>query len=414
MEIRPADHDILHALRMLPMEEHTIERAVRAVAVMAHQTDGRDEVTPPSLSSIFSIATEEQTTHAEFAAIIEPYREFFGTPSGRDAYHLILEAYRAYAEICTTLHRTRTAVEGALHVDACRLRASYRRSLQQALRLREIDDLRTKAYIDSLTKLGNRYALAHFFEHEAQRTLEFANLDHRHFGVIKIDLDNFKHLNDARGHAVGDEALRRVATILRETVVGSHDIWIRDGGDECLAITCGTTTMATRSIATEICRRTRDELIFDGIQLTASVGVLTTDDPLFEGAPVEKLIPHYKTVINLTDVYANLAKLRGKDQVVGTAEMPFDRLCSPDRFDTSRSERGIIRRAQHFLPPSVACTEPTPRGIIESLQAVGPRITHAIGRGVQQSDTLSRVAFRIAKLHYRGGDWWKDVSGRRS
>ncbi len=87
--------------------------------------------------------------------------------------------------------------------------------------------LRTDAHTDPLTNLLNRRA----FDEELQRRLRRLAYD-RHCGaLLYVDLNNFKAVNDLRGHATGDEALRHVCDILRGNTRG-NDILARVGGDE--------------------------------------------------------------------------------------------------------------------------------------------------------------------------------------
>ncbi len=96
--------------------------------------------------------------------------------------------------------------------------------------------LRHAALHDPLTELGNRAA---FFAH-LDRAIDYspgrAAVGHR-VGVISIDLDGFKPVNDRLGHAAGDDVLRTVAERLR-THVRTEDVVARLGGDE-FCIVCG-------------------------------------------------------------------------------------------------------------------------------------------------------------------------------
>ena len=83
------------------------------------------------------------------------------------------------------------------------------------------------AYVDSLTKLGNRRAFDLHLEREWALTLR----DGIDSFVVVADLDGFKALNDSRGHAAGDLVLRQFAGALR-MAARSTDILARIGGDE--------------------------------------------------------------------------------------------------------------------------------------------------------------------------------------
>jgi len=87
--------------------------------------------------------------------------------------------------------------------------------------------LRRVAMRDSLTNLGNRRFLNETLE-PLIRTIRAADTD---LACLLIDVDNFKQLNDAQGHAAGDELLVLLASLLRASIRYS-DYAIRLGGDE--------------------------------------------------------------------------------------------------------------------------------------------------------------------------------------
>ncbi len=80
---------------------------------------------------------------------------------------------------------------------------------------------------DQLTGLFNRRA----FDRELGREIAAAARHGTALCMVYIDLDGFKPINDRFGHAMGDDALRRVALVLRETTRAS-DVAGRLGGDE--------------------------------------------------------------------------------------------------------------------------------------------------------------------------------------
>ena len=93
------------------------------------------------------------------------------------------------------------------------------------------DDLEYAAHHDDLTGLGNRKQLARFLASDAAH----ASLSCGVMGVLQLDLDKFKTINDTLGHAAGDAVLRHVASALIGTVKGG-DLVCRMGGDEFLLI----------------------------------------------------------------------------------------------------------------------------------------------------------------------------------
>jgi len=93
------------------------------------------------------------------------------------------------------------------------------------------EDIASHALRDPLTGLANRRALLQAVE----RRLRRIDAGARPFGVMIVDLDDFKDINDQLGHAVGDEVLVSVATALASTV-REGDVVARLGGDEFVVL----------------------------------------------------------------------------------------------------------------------------------------------------------------------------------
>ncbi len=91
--------------------------------------------------------------------------------------------------------------------------------------------LEALAFHDPLTGLGNRA----YFARELNAALEHAANAGQNAGLLLLDLDHFKEVNDSLGHAAGDELLRRVAERLSMTVCDCGTVF-RLGGDEFAAI----------------------------------------------------------------------------------------------------------------------------------------------------------------------------------
>lgn len=96
------------------------------------------------------------------------------------------------------------------------------------LKLKELEQM---ARLDRLTQLANR----NHMETELRIRFEEKKRYHVPFGVLFMDIDNFKRFNDTYGHAVGDEVLRYVArTLVRNS--RPFDLYGRWGGEEFLGI----------------------------------------------------------------------------------------------------------------------------------------------------------------------------------
>jgi len=147
------------------------------------------------------------------------------------------------------------------------------------------EKLRTQATYDSLTKLPNRSLAMERLENAIRNAQPACD----HVGVLFIDFDHFKNINDTYGHAIGDiflqEAARRLASVTRE-----GDTVARLGGDEFIVILPG---MPSRSKADEIAHRIlnaiRKPLVIDGHQMTMSASIGIADFPE-HGATASELL----------------------------------------------------------------------------------------------------------------------------
>jgi diguanylate cyclase (GGDEF)-like protein len=123
----------------------------------------------------------------------------------------------------------------------------------------DVDSLERRANSDPLTGLPNYGAF--------QAALIDANENrsyHSGIAVLFIDLDNFKKLNDSRGHHTGDELLKAVASRLRGSV-GGRDFVSRIGGDEFVAILTELQTVAqSKELADSIIHEIGRPLTLDG------------------------------------------------------------------------------------------------------------------------------------------------------
>ncbi len=103
--------------------------------------------------------------------------------------------------------------------------------VQQAELLRLNEELETIARLDALTGLGNRLRLNEDLAQAAARIERHGGT----VGLLLMDLDRFKRLNDAAGHLAGDAALRGVADVLRKTSRIGDGLY-RYGGEEFLVL----------------------------------------------------------------------------------------------------------------------------------------------------------------------------------
>jgi diguanylate cyclase (GGDEF)-like protein len=140
-----------------------------------------------------------------------------------------------------------------------------------------LDLLERRAYLDGLTELGNRAALAD----RLPREWESCRVRGVPLSVVVADLDHFKQINDRYGHAAGDEVLRAAARALRRAA-RAEDFLARYGGEEFVLVAPGCDREGALGIAARLraevaglAVRYRDHLI----RVTSSVGVAVTAGP---------------------------------------------------------------------------------------------------------------------------------------
>jgi diguanylate cyclase (GGDEF)-like protein len=168
----------------------------------------------------------------------------------------------------------------------------------------EIQPLRRSANVDALTGVGSRS----FFERAARRRVEQAARNGTPLSCVLLDVDDFKAYNDSHGHGAGDEILRCVARILRESA-RADDLVGRYGGEEFVLLVNGEVGGAS-----EVAERIRAAVQIacvpqDGNSLerptTVSLGVV----PLTEGTKsLDRLIA-------MADAEMYRSKKTGKNRV---------------------------------------------------------------------------------------------------
>ncbi len=172
------------------------------------------------------------------------------------------------------------------------------------LRFRDISEqLALQSYIDFLTGILNRRGLFNTIIPLAY----LAQRNNYHVGIMMIDIDHFKHVNDTYGHHTGDEVLKSIALMIKSNI-RSSDIVGRFGGEEFLVYLSPVNPDSLTEIAEKI-RLSIEKSIEINVPTTVSIGV---SSGLIKGG-IEKAVAK---LIKRADTYLYVAKNSGRNKVV--------------------------------------------------------------------------------------------------
>ncbi len=173
---------------------YTKEEAIGQLARIVHVPEDVDRITTLVLSSV----------------------EKFGKWNGEVRY-LHKDGHIGWLEsMCVPIHDNNNQMIGALGINR-----------DITARVEETKRLHDLAHYDALTKLPNRTL---FFD-RLEKTLAISKRKKHAFGLLFIDLDSFKSINDKYGHAIGDQVLVEVSKKI-QSCIREADTVARIGGDE--------------------------------------------------------------------------------------------------------------------------------------------------------------------------------------
>ena len=146
-----------------------------------------------------------------------------------------------------------------------------------ALRVYELEKL---ALLDNLTQLANR----NYIEREFKNRFEELKRCGFSFGILLMDIDHFKEVNDTYGHNVGDKVLKFVAETLRRSA-RPFDLFGRWGGEEFIGFIQNVTCQELEDIANRLRLLIANAYVVDGkrkVNVTISIGatLVRGDDTL--------------------------------------------------------------------------------------------------------------------------------------
>lgn len=164
--------------------------------------------------------------------------------------------------------------------------------------------------VDGLTGLRNR----RYFDEGLEREYRNAFRNKLSIGILIMDIDHFKSVNDTYGHPFGDLCLKEMSEIARTSVRRPHDIVARYGGEEFVVLLPNTDLAGTLHIASVIRDRVKAHSFEDeshSIQLTISIGA-------FSEIPVSP--EAFAMMVESADQLLYRAKKNGRDRICSNSD----------------------------------------------------------------------------------------------
>ena len=198
-----------------------------------------------------------------------------------DNYYLLLTVVAIVWQVVVLLKARRVSLTA---IGAIELNQRLRDEIEEHDRTKEM--IRHMALHDVLTGLANR----RYFEEMLARALSNALREDGYFGLLVIDLDGFKPINDRHGHVAGDALLKTLGQRL-SGVTRAGDFCARIGGDEFAIIVGGVAGEADMlQLAAKVGAALSRPIVLDGglaLEIGASVGHAICPD---DGASADQLI----------------------------------------------------------------------------------------------------------------------------
>src|SRR3984957_4926247 len=201
------------------------------------------------------------------------------------------------------------------------------------------EEMLYRATHDNLTGMVNRGVIMDTLRRERARQVREGGA----FGVVPVDLDHFKYVNDTYGHVAGDEVLRESAQRMMSCVRPCDSVG-RYGGEEFLIVVPSSDAMGTMGLAERMRRAIEAKPMMANsivIAVTASLGVTASVDK----SPLDP-----QEILRLADAALYRAKERGRNRVeLARAEDLAARLPdSPDTVEQKAAPRGGASRGIPF------------------------------------------------------------------
>lgn len=200
---------------------------------------------------------------------------------------------------------------------------------------RLLNELRSLAFNDFLTSLPNRRSI----KEQLSFSIEEASRSSKKLGVLFIDLDEFKIINDTFGHSIGDNLLQKVSCRLR-TVTRTKDVVARLGGDEFVIVLHDIDDFdEVKCIADRIINSFKKPFVLSDIHIhiTCSIGV--------------SLFPDNGDGLDILFKNADIAMYKAKENGKNNYEIYNDSMNNHTirKLEIAEGLRGGLEREEFFL-----------------------------------------------------------------
>ncbi len=287
-------------LRLLDDVERRLRTVIDKQSQLKHQlTDAQQKLKSMLTGFIDQLSAFSTSTEHYEVVLTESARRISEAHDIKELSDVVEEVLRETQSTQESAHRSGEELS--------RLREQVESANQQIVQLqRELDETSELVRHDPLTGALNRKGLDEALEREIARMRRFGTS----LSLALLDVDNFKQINDAHGHVVGDNALRHLARVVKDTLRPQDSI-ARYGGEEFLILLPETEPEQAQIILIRLQRElTRRYFLaqHEHLLITFSAGIAClgdTEDPM--------------KAIERADKAMYAAKRAGKNRVMNSA-----------------------------------------------------------------------------------------------
>ncbi|MEW6418583.1 MAG: diguanylate cyclase [Nitrospirota bacterium] len=231
--------------------------------------------------------------------------------------------------------------------------------------------LEEESRYDALTGVFNRRYFNERLDEEINRRIRHGGI----FSLALCDLDFFKHYNDSYGHVAGDELLREIGRLLKESV-RANDLTFRYGGDEFIILFPNTELEDASSVVERVRKNIEEEMKERRISLTASFGLASWPT---DGARSNE-------ILDAADAAAFLAKQRGGNQCI------FSKISKLPHTEAEVKDEKSILNIVYSLIAALEARDIFTHGHSRKVNKYALILGEAIGLSKDESIRLSRAA----------------------